>query len=301
MSSPSRPSADLNAAPKHIVDVLIEERAPQLAGSTFWPLVRAPLYGALGYARARRMADAIAPLGGRAALDHLSAILRLRTDCRGLERIPLHGRCVLVSNHPTGIADGIALYDALKPVRPDVIFFANADAERVCPRFDEALIAVEWVAAKRTIEKTKKTLRAAQAAFAEERPLAIFPAGRLARRIEGRMQDPSWEPSAVSLARKHRAPLVPVWMDGPYSTLFHSFDRVSKELRDMTLFHELLNKEGKLFTIRVGRPIAPEALVGDSEEVTRRLKSFVEHTLRADPDATFEPAPAPAVLDRGAA
>jgi len=36
-----------------------------------------------------------------------------------------------------------------------VVFYANSDAHRVCPRFDETLIPVEWVAAKRTRERTR--------------------------------------------------------------------------------------------------------------------------------------------------
>lgn len=274
-------------AEKHIVDVLIEERAPHLAQGPSWPVVRPALYRALHYKEARRMADDIASMSGADALDHISKLLSVRLDVRGAERIPSNGRCVIVANHPTGIADGLAVYDAVKPIRPDVIFFANADAHRVCPRFHETLVAVEWVTSKRTIEKTKQTLRAAHKAFADERPVMIFPAGKLARLIDGEIQDPPWEPSAVSLARKHNAPIIPIWVDGPYPFFFHSFDRISKELRDITLFHELLNKKGKLFTLKVGPPIAPEKLAGNADEVTLQLKRYVEKDLPRNPDQVF--------------
>jgi putative hemolysin len=272
---------------KHIVDVLIEERAPQLAQRPSWPVLRPALYRALHYKEARRMADEIAPLGGHEALDHISKLLSVRLDVRGAERIPTSGRCVIVANHPTGIADGVAMYDAIRPIRPDVIFFANADAHRVCPRFHESLVAVEWVTTKRTIEKTKQTLKAAHKAFADERPVMIFPAGKLARLIDGEIQDPVWEPSAVSLARKHNAPVIPIWVDGPYPFFFHTFDRISKELRDITLFHELLNKKGKLFSLKVGLPIAPEHLQGPADEVTLKLKHYVEKSLPRDMDRAF--------------
>lgn len=271
----------------HIVDVLIEERAPHLAGSAAWPLMRPAIYAALNYRLARRMADAIAPLSGKGAMEYISDLLSLRLDVRGLERLPKAGRCVIVSNHPTGIADGAAMYDAVKPVRPDVIFFANADAHRVCPRFHETLIAVEWVTSKRTVEKTKQTLRAAHKAFADERAVMIFPAGKLARMIDGEIQDPPWEASAVSLARKNDAPVIPVWMDGPYPFAFHTFDRFSKEMRDITLFHELLNKKGKLFSMKVGPPIPPSQLSGPAEEVTAKLKRYVEKDLPRDMDRPF--------------
>jgi putative hemolysin len=278
----ARPSRD------HIVDILIAERAPKLSGSAAWPAVRPALYALLDYGKARRMADAIAPLPGRAALDHVSDLLSVKVEARGLENVPARGRAVVVCNHPTGIADGVAVFDALKGLRPDICFYANSDAHRVCPRFDEVLIPVEWVEAKRTRERTRFTLQLTREALEAERCLAIFPAGRLARRQpDGLLSDPPWMASAVSLARKYEAPVIPVHVTGPWSTLFHLFNRVSPELRDITLFHELLNKRGRAFALTIGAPIPPTALDGDAAEVTERLKRYIERQLPHAPEQAF--------------
>src|SRR5205809_6199389 len=93
----------------HIVDALIAERAPKLSSGPLWPLARPLLYWLLDYGKARRMADAIAPLPGRAGLDYVSDLLALRVSASGLDRIPAKGRLVVVCNHPTGIADGVAV------------------------------------------------------------------------------------------------------------------------------------------------------------------------------------------------
>lgn len=272
----------------HIVDVLIAERAPKLSGGPLWPVLRPLLYAILDYGKARRMADAIQPLPGRAALDHISDLLALRVSASGLDRTPAQGRVVVICNHPTGIADGIAVFDALKALRPDICFYANADAQRVAPRFDEILIPVEWVEAKRTREKTRNTLALTREAMEQERCLVIFPAGRLARRQpDGRLAESDWMSSAVSIARKYEAPVLPIHVDGPWSTLFHFFHGFSSELRDITLFHELLNKRGREFRLACGPLIPPQALDGEPGEVTGRLKSYVEHTLAADPDRVF--------------
>ena len=186
----------------HIVDLLIAERAPRLAATPVWPLIRPLLYSVLDYGKARRMADAIQPMPGRAALDYVSKLLSVRVSASGLERIPGTGRLIVVCNHPTGIADGVAVYDALKALRPDLCFYANSDAHRVSPRFSDVLIPVEWVEAKRTRERTRETLLLTRQALEAERCLVIFPSGRLARRqADGRLADPPWAPSAVS--RKH--------------------------------------------------------------------------------------------------
>ncbi len=272
----------------HIVDVLIAERAPRLTGSAAWPLVRPALYGLLDYAKARRMADAIGPMGGRQALDYVSDLLELTVRTAHLDRLPASGRCLVVCNHPTGIADGLAVHDALRTVRDDLIYFANADALRVSPRLSETVVPVEWVTAKRTREKTRATLQAAKEAFEAERCVVMFPAGRLARvGPDGLLTDPEWAATAASLARKYEAPVIPIHVAGPTSRLFHLFDKVSQELRDITLFHELLNKKSRAFDLIVGRPIPPLALDVDAQAATLKLKTFVERTLAADPDATF--------------
>lgn len=202
--APTEPAAVPVRGRAHVVDVLIAERAPRLTASPLWFAVRPVLYAILGYGKARQMADAIAPLSGQAALDHVSNLLDLKVSSLNLDRLPATGRCVVVCNHPTGIADGIAVYDAIRKRRADAIYFANADALRVSPRLGEVVIPVEWVVDKRTRAKARETLDAAKAAFEAERCVVLFPAGRLARvGKDGQLTDPEWAATAASLARKY--------------------------------------------------------------------------------------------------
>lgn len=272
----------------HIVDVLIAERAPKLSGGVLWPVLRPLLYQLLDYAKARRMADAIAPLPGHEALEYVSALLSVKVTARGLERLPRQGRLIVICNHPTGIADGVAVYDALKSLRPDLCFYANSDAHRVTPGFDDVLIPVEWVSEKRTRERTRLTLQRTREALEAERALVIFPAGRLARRQpDGRLAESPWMASALSIARKFEAPVLPLHLDGPWSTLFHFFHGFSDELRDITLFHELLNKRGRRFRLTVGPLIPWDRLDPDAAAATEALKAYVTEGLARDPDRPF--------------
>lgn len=287
-ASPIASDSAFRSVHDHIVDRLIAERAPGLAGGPAWPLLRPLLYGILDYARARRMADAIAPMGGADALAYVSALLQVRVAVSGLDRIPRSGRLVMICNHPTGIADGVAVHDALAGARPDMLFYANSDAHRVVPRFDEVLIPVEWVEEKRTRERTRLTLKMTRDAMEAERALVIFPAGRLARKgRDGVISDPAWAPSALSVARKYDATVTPLHLSGPRSNLFHFFNTFSGELRDITLFHELLNKRGKAFRLIVGHPVAPGSIPPDPAEATAAMKTYVEQILPRDPDRPF--------------
>ncbi|MBY0420976.1 MAG: 1-acyl-sn-glycerol-3-phosphate acyltransferase, partial [Parvularculaceae bacterium] len=231
---------------KHVVDVLIEERAPKLVASRLWPLYRAVLYPLLQEPKAKRMANRIATMSGRDAMDHVSAMLQLRVRTRGIEHVPSTGRVIIAPIHPTGIADGIAMYDALLARRPDLIFFANRDAIRVAPRLQELLIPVEWVLAKRTRQRSRETLVDTKKAFTEERCVVLFPSGRLAFMDENKvLTEQEWEPSVAIFARKYECPVVPVHIKSRNSWLYYWFRRLNPELRDITLFNELLNKKGR--------------------------------------------------------
>ncbi len=286
----ARPAPNVQITPdKHIVDVLIEERAPKLSSSAVWPLLRRLLYRVLNYDKAVHMADTIADMGGSDALESISSLLRVKLDVTGLERMPREGAFLLLANHPTGITDGIAVYDAIKQRRPDTRYYANSDAMRVCPRFDDILIPVEWAKAKRTRERTRLTLKMTDQAFAEARPLVIFPAGRLARMIDGKLTDREWAPTAASLARKYTLPILPCHVAGPYSFWFHTFSKFSGELRDITLFHELLNKQGKTYRLTFGPVIPAEHASGDAVSTVRKFKHYIERVLPLAPDQPFDP------------
>ena len=275
------------ASNKHIVDILIEERAPKLASLPIWPMVRFVLNALLNYRSAVAMADKIALMDGVGALEEVSKLLSLRTTTYGFEHIPVTGGCIVVANHPTGIADGITAWDALKIIRPDVMFYANADAHRVCPRFSDVLIPVEWALHKRTREKTRETLRRTQAAFDQSRAVFIFPAGRLARMKDGVLFEPDWMVSAVTLARKYQVPIIPMYITGPASPWFHFFNQFSSELRDITLFKELLNKNNQAFVLTAGASIAPDNLAGNNQVITQRLQDYVTHIMPNAPDQQF--------------
>jgi putative hemolysin len=203
--------------------------------------------------------------------------------------LPASGPFLLLANHPTGITDGMAVYDAVKRARPDILFYANSDAHRACPGFMDNLIPVEWVLAKRTRERTRLTLKMTEQAFEEGRPIMIFPAGRLARVVDGLLTDREWQASAASLARKYGVPIVPCHVAGPYSFWFHTFAKVSAELRDITLFHEFLNKHGKTYQLQFGPLIPAEHAQGDATSTIRKIKHYVERVLPENPDRPFDP------------
>lgn len=257
----------------HIVDTLIEERAERLRGSVFWPIYKRLLYPLLGHARARRMADDIAHGDGWTVFNYLSNRLSLEVDVTGLEHIPRSGRILIAASHPTGIPDGIAVFDVLKNIRPDMTFFANRDAIRAAPGLTSMIIPVEWVDEKRSRQRSRETLQETIKAFREERCVVLFPSGRLAlMKQDNQLHEQDWLSSVAIFARKYDCAIVPMHVEMRNSWLYYLFSRVNNELRDITLFHELLNKSGKTYKVTVGAPIDQRELEGDATAVAEALR-----------------------------
>lgn len=259
----------------HVVDQLIEERAVRLSRNRIaWPWVKRIFYPLLGYRRARAMADEMASLSGREAMDWAERFLGMTVQTGALDAVPPTGACVIVANHPGGITDGIAVWQALKARRPDMVFFANRDAIRVCPGLADHVIPVEWRAGHRSRDKTRETLRDSVRAFREGRCVVIFPAGRMSvwdwRRFG--LRETEWMPTAVNLARKFEAPVIPLGVRQRMSLWFYGLGLLHEELKHMTVFHELLAKKGARYRLRFGAPLDPRALAGDEQTASETLR-----------------------------
>lgn len=278
--------------PSHVVDALIEERAVTLRHSPGWPLLRPVLHRLLHREPAVRLADTIATLPGIAVFEHLAALLDLSMQVTGAERIPSEGGFILACSHPTGLADPIAAWQFLSRYRPDITLFGNRDALRVAPSLRDLVIPVEWRAAEKSRAKSRETAEGTARAFAAGNAVILFPSGRIAFWNVDRLEERPWQTSLVALARRYHVPVVPVCMQARNSRLFYLTARISTELRDMTVFRELLNKRGSVFRLTVGKPIPPEGLAGDPGEVTRALQHHTVETLARDPDAEFAGLPA---------
>lgn len=261
----------------HIVETLIAERAPKLiARPKLFRAVKPLLYRMLAYDAAVFLADSIKTKTGRDAFDMVTDHIRPRTAVAGLHHLPANGKCIIISNHPTGLADGMAVFQAIRDKRPEHVFLANADALRVIPKGGDIIIPVEWVSEKRTLAKTKQTLLETKAALDAGKCVVIFPSGRLGRLGLRGIYDQPWQSSAAMLAKKYDAPVIPLQIKARNSWFYYLVSRLSAEIRDITLFHELLNKKGQTFKLTFGAPIAPKSLPKNTDEASAVIRAVVE-------------------------
>ena len=272
----------------HIVDTLIEERATKLRQHPFiWKLIQEYLYPVFGYQTTIDLVDEVQGLSGYEVFEHVSKLLDMKVTVEGLHHLPQDGRTVVMPNHPAGIADGLAVFDAIKAIRPDMSFFANRDAVRCQENLSEIIIPVEWMEEKRNHSKSKETLRNMLRAMKDERLIVIFPSGRLARPTPIGLVEREWLVSGVSLAQKYNCPIVPMHIKGYNSTLYYLLWFLNSELKDMTLFREMLKKSGQRYHIQIGEPIQSDI---EATLLTPALRKYVTQDLKRGVSRFVEPA-----------
>ena len=231
----------------------------------------------LGYDRTVALAEHFRDMDARDVMDQLSLLLARDVEVTGLEHLPISGPALIVANHPTGIADGIMLWHALARRRPDLFIYANSDIMRILPQFADIIAPVEWQTHKRSHSKTRETMAYTRTAIEDGRLGVIFPSGRLAKRRGLWLFERPWMPSAAMIAKKFNLPVIPIKVRARNSALFYLIDLIHPTLRDITLFHETLNKGRQPYRISIGQPIHPASLPAKSD---RGIKVLRRATLR---------------------
>jgi len=180
-----------------------------------------------------------------------------------LNRIPSQGPVVVVSNHPFGMLDGVALGAILVALRPDARLLANRMLG-IAPAFARHCIFVDPFGTRQAKLSNVRAFREAARFLNGGGLLGVFPAGEVAAWDPARQAivERPWSPAIAALIRRSGATVVPVHFEGANSLPFHLLGLLHPLLRTARLPHELFNKTGRTIRLRVGHPIAPAKLAG---------------------------------------
>jgi len=195
------------------------------------------------------------------SISKLFEILDIECICReaDFDNIPAEGPFIVVANHPFGAIDGLALIHTIARKRPDFKIMANFLLQNVEPIRDY-ILAVNPFESRKGAFNNISGLKMAIAHLEAGGPLGIFPAGEVST-FQGDLRtiaDRKWQNSAVKIVRNAQVPIIPVYFDGSNSHLFHLVGLIHPNLRTLALPSELLNKKGKTFRMRIGKPILPK-------------------------------------------
>ena len=259
---------------------LISSRSPWLLkDNPFSNLIYKFLKNFLRFDETVKVGNHIQDMSGAEAFNWLGEEYTSNCVIEGLENIPKNGKALLVSNHPMGAADAIALYSQIYKARKDVFFFANELFIYLLGSFNNVMAPVVWNDQREIHSATKLTFIRLKKFFEDNRIGFIFPSGRLSKLTLFGIWDRSWEKTPVKLAEKYNMPLLPVFIEGRNSWFFYFASKVSKQLRDVSQLKELLNKRNKKIKIVIGNPVMRDQLNKNNQKATIQLR-YISESLR---------------------
>lgn len=175
-----------------------------------------------------------------------------------IDNIPATGAAIVISNHPSGLLDGVMLLDAIARRRSDVKSMSNFLLTRVEPmrEFFLAVNPFEYGGVQNI-----SGIRQAMDHLAGGGLLIIFPAGEVSTYRGGvSVKDKDWSSSVLKFIRGASVPIIPVYIDAQNSLLFHLAGLIHPLLRTARLPIEFKNKQNHTFDIRIGSAIAVKKL-----------------------------------------
>lgn len=198
--------------------------------------------------------------------------LRL-TDCAVetnrdfLSSVPASGPVVFLSNHPSGVFDGIVLLSLLLELRPDTKIIVN--------RHFRALGALSEAFIFANVDDDQQSFRDIRPVIEHLRrdgALIVFPAGEVSRFNGAGIRDRHWRPAIVNLAARREIPVVPVHIDNRASYVFHAISLLAPPLAPLALLGDVYRRRRTRARITFDKPrvIAREAVAEAASESLRR-------------------------------
>lgn len=194
---------------------------------------------------------------------------------RDLERIPSHGRLVIVANHPIGTLDGLALLNLVRKVRPDVKVVANEFLSRF-KAYAPVLLPIDNMSGK----SPRRNLKAIRSFLEEEGAVIIFPAGEVSRMSPTGVKDGKWNKGFIRYARETRSPILPIHVDGRNSMFFYALSIIARPLSTLWLIHEMFKQENNTIDFRVGDKVEFDTYDELKLSVSEVAQMFRRHLYR---------------------
>lgn len=187
--------------------------------------------------------------------------LNLQYDLEGLENIPKEGPCIIVSNHPHGMSDGIMFGDIAMRAREDVRIVVNEflHCVRGMRPYQITVDVYGGEAAKRAnMNGMREILRWLKGGHC----LLVFPSGSAATWSwkDGRVIDDPWQTNIATIVRKTGATVVPMHFSGHNGLFFQTISVLAKGLRSNFLAREIIRDGKTRHKVRIGKPISPSTL-----------------------------------------
>ena len=182
----------------------------------------------------------------------------LSTD-KILKKIPKTCKFIVVCNHPYGMVEGVIIANILTNYRSDTKVMANI-ALQVFTEINDYFIFANPLKPQTAINST--AIKQCYRHVENDGLLVIFPAGRVSfyQNEHKIITDGHWNRLAVNIATKTQAPILPIFISGTNSVLFHRLGRVYYRFRLLMLAREMFKLQNHQITLSANNLITPKHL-----------------------------------------
>jgi putative hemolysin len=165
------------------------------------------------------------------------------------------GRYMVVSNHPLGGMDGMALMQAVGKARKDIVFPVN-DLLTFIPGLRPLFIPINKHG------KNTDNIKIIENTFASDQVILYFPAGLVSRKHKGGIiKDLEWKKTFITKARKYKRDIIPVYISGRNSDFFYNLASwrqklgIKANIEMLYLVDEMVKQKGKIIRMIFGDSI----------------------------------------------
>lgn len=203
-----------------------------------------------------------------------------------LAKVPQQGRCIIVCNHPYGMIEGVIIAHLLTTFRSDTKIMANVGLQ-MFKEIQDYFIFANPLKPKAPINTS--AIKQCFQHIKNDGLLVIFPAGRVSffHGDKQRITDGGWNRLAVQLATKTETPILPVFISGTNSALFHRMGRVYYRFRLLMLAREMLKLQQHNIALKTNNMIELKQLKAFSG--IERMNDFVRLQCYLNDDNYFTP------------
>jgi putative hemolysin len=211
-------------------------------------------------------------------LEECVRYLQMTLEIKGMENLPSKddGRLyTIVSNHPLGGADGVALGAIIGRHFDSRFRYLVNDLLMNLPGLAPLCIPIN-----KTGHQSRNFPAIVKAGFESQYHMLMYPAGICSRRQkDGTIRDIPWSKTFIQKSVEYHRDVVPIHFGGQNSPFFYKLANFSDKylpfnLAMLYLVDEMYKNVGKTFEVRIGKPIPWQTF--DKSKTPRQWAQYVQ-------------------------
>ena len=208
--------------------------------------------------------------------------LQITLEVEGRENLPDKddGRLyTIVSNHPLGGIDGVALGVVIGNHFDSRFRYLVNDLLMYLPGLAPLCIPIN-----KTGHQSRNFPAMVKAGFESDNNMLMFPAGICSRRRNGEVRDIPWSKTFISKSVEYQRDVIPIHFGGQNSNFFYRLANFSDRclpfnLAMLFLVDEMYKNVGQTFHVTIGKPIPWQTF--DKSRSPKEWEQFVEDSVYA--------------------